>query len=202
MQARPYTAAKSPTCGPKAIRSTSLDGDEIPDVLDNCPLVANPGPADIDGDSVGDACDAETCGDSVVEGSETCDDGNTSNGDSCSQYCRVGGCPGDVDLDGGLTEVDLMQFLNVPECATPCTSGSCSKLCDVNRDLQVTSADYTRLDELLPAQCEAEEPEEPELDPPPPLSGMGGMGCGIGPELALAIPLLELLRRRRRAAKP
>ena len=33
------------------------DGDEIPDVFDNCPTVPNPDQADADGDRVGDACD-------------------------------------------------------------------------------------------------------------------------------------------------
>ncbi len=29
------------------------------------------------------------CGDGVVDGNETCDDGNTRNGDGCSSFCRV-----------------------------------------------------------------------------------------------------------------
>ena len=56
------------------------DGDEVPDVFDNCPDVANPdqlnsdasNPA-LDADAVGDACDAFTCGDGIVQDAEECD---------------------------------------------------------------------------------------------------------------------------------
>jgi hypothetical protein len=32
------------------------DGDGVPNLEDNCPLVANPGQGDSDGDGAGDAC--------------------------------------------------------------------------------------------------------------------------------------------------
>ncbi len=43
--------------------SPDTDGDGVPDHLDNCPYVANPDQADVDGDQVGDACDQQcnTC---------------------------------------------------------------------------------------------------------------------------------------------
>jgi hypothetical protein len=37
------------------------DNDGIPNELDNCPLVFNPGQEDTDGDDIGDACDCD-CG--------------------------------------------------------------------------------------------------------------------------------------------
>ncbi len=59
------------------------DGDEIPDVFDNCPLFPNPDQADTDGDGVGDQCDVLSCGDGIVQAAEFCDDG-----------ARVGTCEG------------------------------------------------------------------------------------------------------------
>jgi Tol biopolymer transport system component len=49
-------------CRPDLLTFTAADtdGDEIPDVSDDCPLAANPDQDDADGDGVGDACDPTT----------------------------------------------------------------------------------------------------------------------------------------------
>jgi cysteine-rich repeat protein len=75
------------------------DGDEVPDVFDNCALVPNSDQTNTDAfdphlvaDSFGDACDAYTCGDGIVQDAETCDEGskNGTPGSSCSASCTCG----------------------------------------------------------------------------------------------------------------
>ena len=49
--------------------SATADGDNdgVPDATDNCPLVANAGQANSDGDSLGDACDPDANGDGIAD---------------------------------------------------------------------------------------------------------------------------------------
>ncbi len=49
---------------------TDSDGDGVPDSSDNCPAVSNPLQENFDGDSVGDACDADDDNDGLVDASE------------------------------------------------------------------------------------------------------------------------------------
>jgi hypothetical protein len=69
------------------ISTTDGDGDGIPDACDNCPTVSNPGQADADQNSVGDACnDGED-----ADGDEWAD-----NLDNCPAISN----PGQEDTDG------------------------------------------------------------------------------------------------------
>ncbi len=77
----------------KANDGCQVDGDKdgIPDSLDNCPTVSNPGQLDSNKNGVGDACEAsgQTCGDGKLDPGEACDDGGTTSGDGCSSFCQV-----------------------------------------------------------------------------------------------------------------
>jgi MYXO-CTERM domain-containing protein len=70
-----------PFCNQQPVDS---DGDTIEDADDNCPVIANLDQADVDGDGLGDACDA-------------CDDSIDSDGDGIGDACDL--CNG-VDSDG------------------------------------------------------------------------------------------------------
>jgi lysophospholipase L1-like esterase len=48
------------------------DDDGVPDASDNCPLLANPDQTNTDGDTEGDACDADDDGDGVLDGADNC----------------------------------------------------------------------------------------------------------------------------------
>ncbi len=59
----------------------NADTDTIPDYEDNCPSIDNETQDDLDGDNVGDACDADADGDGYVAGSTSttdCDDADAS----------------------------------------------------------------------------------------------------------------------------
>ena len=95
---QPGTCASDTDCGPGSSCKSALivaaagvddvDDDGVPDDRDNCPGNPNTDQADRDGDAVGDACDLQTCGNTVLEAPEPCDDGNAADGDGCTRQCK------------------------------------------------------------------------------------------------------------------
>ncbi len=78
------------------------DGDGICGDADNCPLDANPSQTDLNGNGQGDACEGVVCGNSLVQGSEQCDDGNIAGGDGCSAICTVELADQEPNADAGI----------------------------------------------------------------------------------------------------
>jgi hypothetical protein len=92
------------------------DGDGVADPLDNCRVDANADQADLDGDGLGDACDADTDGDGVPNGqdgfprdpAESLDsdgDGVGDNGDNCPMTANPSQADGDGDGIGDACDV-------------------------------------------------------------------------------------------------
>ena len=73
----------------ETIVAADSDADALADPFDNCPREANPEQRDSDGDGIGDACDAETCGNGAREGAEVCDDAGAVGLVGCNATCSA-----------------------------------------------------------------------------------------------------------------
>lgn len=89
-----------------ALIEGDIDNDGVPDEVDNCPDVANPGQNDKDKDGVGDACDP--CNNNKHKGS--CDDKDPCTiNDVIDPYCNCAGTYQDSDGDGVCDALDVCR---------------------------------------------------------------------------------------------
>ncbi len=100
-----------------AVFIADVDGDDVRDSLDNCPVDYNPDQADADADGVGDICD--NCPDDFNPGQEDADDDGLGNP-----------CDPDIDGDGVLNDGDSSGEAG----DNPCVGGQTAS-CDDNCQL-------------------------------------------------------------------
>ena len=95
----PYQQASPNVEGCPGIAANN-DGDNQPDMFDNCPAATNPTQADLDDDGAGDACDPDIDNDGATNGPDNCD--TTYNPSQLDADGDGAGdaCDGDRDGDG------------------------------------------------------------------------------------------------------
>ncbi len=150
------------------------DKDGIPDPFDNCIDDFNPEQEDADGDDLGDFCDGD---DATLP--------------PCLRPC-------DLDENGVINQTDVDAILSAVASGAPAQGGTLSPECgdrrDRNADRKLTFLDASLCKaDCVPADCSGTPPSVPAV---PAGGGGAAPGCGIGPELALLVPLLMAVRRR------
>ena len=106
------------------------DGDGVPDSLDNCDNVANPGQADADGDGPGDACDvcpndANTTTCTPYDPNESDGDGVPNMGDNCPSVANADQLDSDSDGKGDVCDA-------CPDDSNPGTQGCPATIYEIN----------------------------------------------------------------------
>ncbi len=100
---------------PVCLENLDTDEDGVPDMADNCVLVANASQANADGDLLGDACDPDMDGDGISNESDNCR--LVANADQANHDGETAGdaCDADDDNDGVLDVTDNCSLVENPD---------------------------------------------------------------------------------------
>jgi beta-lactamase superfamily II metal-dependent hydrolase len=132
---RVYCGETPPTPTPTATPIDDQDGDGVPDASDNCPLVANPYQTNSDGDTEGDACDADDDNDGFADTPEAYLGTDTL--DACPDNSSDAAWPLDINNDGQISVVgDVLNYRDRIG-ATPGAPNWWQRL-DLNADGQIS----------------------------------------------------------------
>ncbi len=105
------------------------DGDGVLDVNDNCPDVENPDQSDLDGDSIGDACDPDADGDGIPDSDDNCQDLANADQEDADGDGQGDACDVDDDGDGVLDQSDQCPGTGSEGIVDPATGCSVDQVC-------------------------------------------------------------------------
>jgi Thrombospondin type 3 repeat len=111
-----------------------VDGDEVPNAIDNCPFTKNGSQTNTDGDAEGDACDADDDNDGVLDAADNCRVVSNPGQEDTDQDGRGDACPPvDTDGDGTLDENDNCRLADNSDQADLDQDGK-GDICDSDAD--------------------------------------------------------------------